>query len=102
MDDDTRKQSARKLADEAARREAHENGAFAAEEVRRDYGDDFEGARDPAQRAYDAAWITAYAECREFFEVATVALFTSYYDAQKHPASVTAAALRASQGRDRR
>ena len=70
-------------------------------EVRRDYGDDFEGARDPAQRAYDAAWITAYAECREFFEVATVALFTAY-DAQKHPASVTAAALRASQGRDRR
>jgi hypothetical protein len=30
-----------------------------------------------------------------------VALFTAY-DAQKHPASVTAAALRASQGRDRR
>ncbi len=92
MDDDTRKQSARKLADEAARHEAHENGAFAAEEVRRDYGDDFEGARDPAQRAYDAAWITAYAECREFFEVATAALFTAY-DAQKDHASLTAAAL---------
>lgn len=34
MDDDTRKQKALKLADEAARREAHEAGAFAAEEAR--------------------------------------------------------------------
>ena len=92
MDDDTRKQQTHKLADEAARAEAHEAGAFAAEEVRRDYGDDFQGARDPAQRAYDAAWIASYNELREFFEVATAALFTAY-DAQKHPASVTAAAL---------
>jgi hypothetical protein len=36
--------------------------------------------------------IAAYEECREFFETATAALFTAY-DAQKHPASVTAAAL---------
>ena len=53
MDDDTREQNARKLADEAARAEAHEAGAFAAEAVRRDYGEDFIGARDPAQHAYD-------------------------------------------------
>ena len=38
------------------------------------------------------SWTAAYAECRDFFEVATAALFTAY-DAQKHPASVTAAAL---------
>lgn len=81
-----------KLAEEATRAEAHEDGAFAAEAVRQDYGDNFEGARDPAQRAYDAAWIATYAECREFYEVATAALFAAY-DAQKHPASVTAAAL---------
>jgi hypothetical protein len=34
MDDDTREQKAHKLADEAARREAHETGAFAAEVAR--------------------------------------------------------------------
>ena len=50
MDDD-HKQRAHKLADEAARREAHEAGAFAAEAVRQDYSDDFQGARDPAQRS---------------------------------------------------
>jgi hypothetical protein len=38
---------------------------------------------------YDAAWIAAYTESREFFEVATVAMFTAC-DAQKQ---VTAAAL---------
>ena len=91
MDDD-RKRRALKLANKAVRAEALEDGAFAAEGVRQAYGDDFEGARDPAQRAYDAAWITAYEECREFFEVATAALFTAY-DAQKDHASLTAAAL---------
>jgi hypothetical protein len=92
MDDDTREQNARKLADEAARGEAHEDGAFAAEAVRQAYGDDFIGAREPAQRAYDEAWIASYNELREFFQTATAALFAAY-DAQKHPASVTAAAL---------
>ena len=92
MDDDARKQKALKLADQAARREAHEDGAFAAEVVRREHGDDFEGARYPAQRAYDAAWIAAYAECREDFEALMLALLNAY-DGEKHPASVTAAML---------
>jgi hypothetical protein len=92
MVDDARKQKALKLADQAARREAHEDGAFAAEVVRREHGDDFEGARDPAQRAYDAAWIAAYAECREDFEALMLALLNAY-DGEKHPASVTAAML---------
>jgi len=92
MDDDTREQNARKLADEAARAEAHEDGAFAAEAVRQAYGDDFIGAREPAQRAYDEAWIASYNELREFFETATKALFAAY-DAQKHLASITADTL---------
>jgi hypothetical protein len=89
MDHDARKQRALALADEAGRREAHEAGAFAAEAVRQDYGNDFIGARDPAQVAYGEAWIAKYNELREFFEVATVALFTAY-DTQKHPAAALA------------
>ena len=84
MDDDARKQRAPALADEAGRREAHEAGAFAAEAVHQDYGNDFIGARDPTQVAYDEAWIANYNELREFFEGATLALFTAY-DTQKHP-----------------
>ena len=91
MDHDARKQRALALADEAGRREAHEAGAFAAEAVHQDYGNDFIGARDPTQVAYDEAWIAKYNELREFFEVATVALFT-VYDTQKYPAAALAEA----------
>ena len=82
-----RKQSACKLADEAARAEAHEAAAFAAEAVRRDHGD-----AQRAYDAYDAEWHATYDESREFCETAMLALLAAY-DAEKHPASVTAATL---------
>lgn len=92
MDDDTREQSARTLADEAARAEAHEAGAFAAEAVRQSYGDDFIAAREPAQQAYNQTWKDTFNATSEFYEPAMMALLAAY-DAEKHPASVTAEAL---------